>query len=78
MSNSLNPDQTRHYVGPNLCPKCLSRVSADDTSTQRVNHLFSGYNIRCFSMDIWYHTLCIKHISKNQMAILKSILAIKI
>ena len=39
MSNSLNPDQARHFVGPDLGPNCLHRLSEDDT--QRVNtHLF--------------------------------------
>ena len=31
MSNSLEPDQARHYVGPELDPNCLQRISADDT-----------------------------------------------
>ena len=29
-SNSLDPDQDRHYVGPGLGPNCLQRLSADD------------------------------------------------
>ena len=36
MSNSLDPDQARHFVGPDLDPNCLRRLSADDTSRQRV------------------------------------------
>ena len=35
MSNSLDPDQARRFVGPDLCPNCLQRLSADDTSRQR-------------------------------------------
>ena len=35
MSNSLDPDQARHYVGPDLGQNCLQRLSADDTSTLR-------------------------------------------
>ena len=30
MSNSLNPDQDRHFVGLDLGPNCLQRLSADD------------------------------------------------
>ena len=30
VSNSLDPDQDRHYVGPDLGPNCLQRLSADD------------------------------------------------
>ena len=32
MSNSLDPDQDRHFVGPDLDPNCLQRLSADDKS----------------------------------------------
>ena len=35
--NSLDPDQTRHLVGPNLYPSCVHRLSADDTGIHRVN-----------------------------------------
>ena len=29
VSNSLDPDQVRHVVGPDLGPNCLQRLSAD-------------------------------------------------
>ena len=29
MSKSLDPDQARHFVWPDLSPKCLQRLSAD-------------------------------------------------
>ena len=32
VSNSLDPDQARHYVGPGLGPNCLQRLSTEDTS----------------------------------------------
>ena len=35
MSNSLDPDQTQRFVGPDLGPNCLPRLSADDTGRQR-------------------------------------------
>ena len=31
VSNSLDPDQVRHFVGPGLDPNCLQKLSADDT-----------------------------------------------
>ena len=31
VSNSLDPDQARHSVRPDLGPNCLQRLSADDT-----------------------------------------------
>ena len=31
MSNSLDPDQAQQFVGPDLGPNCLRRLSADDT-----------------------------------------------
>ena len=30
VSNSLDPDQARHFVGPDLGPKCLQRLSVDN------------------------------------------------
>ena len=30
VSNSLDPDQARHFVRPDLGPNCLQRLSADD------------------------------------------------
>ena len=31
MSNSLDPDQARQNVGPDLVPNCLKKLSADNT-----------------------------------------------
>ena len=31
VSNSLDPDQALSFLGPDLCPNCLQRLSADDT-----------------------------------------------
>ena len=30
VSNSLDPDQAGHFVGPDLVPNCLQRLSADN------------------------------------------------
>ena len=32
MSSSLDPDQDRYSVGPDLGPNCLQRLTADDLS----------------------------------------------
>ena len=32
VSNSLDPDQALHFVGPDLGPNCLQKLSEDDTS----------------------------------------------
>ena len=32
VSNSLDPDQARHFVWPDLGPNCLLRLLTDDTS----------------------------------------------
>ena len=34
VSNSLDPDQARHFVGPDLGQNYLQRISADNTSRQ--------------------------------------------
>ena len=41
MSNSLDLDQARHFVGPDLGPNCLQRLSADDTCRQSFLHSHS-------------------------------------
>ena len=37
VSNSLNPDQARRFVGLGLVSSCLQKLSADDTGRQRIN-----------------------------------------
>ena len=34
VSNSLDPDQTQHFVGPDLGLNCLQGLSAEDTRRQ--------------------------------------------
>ena len=41
VSNSLDPDQARPYVGPDLGPNCLYRLSADDTRVDGKELIFS-------------------------------------
>ena len=41
MSNSLDLDQARHFVEPDLGPNCLQRLTADDTCRQSVLHSHS-------------------------------------
>ena len=42
MSNSLDPDQARRIVGPDLGPNCLPSLSEDDTGRQRVKYLLKS------------------------------------
>ena len=39
MSISLDPEQARYFVGPDLDPNCLERLSAEDTNRQGVKAL---------------------------------------
>ena len=41
VTNSMGPDQARHFVGLDLGPNCLQRLSTDDTSRQRVTQWLS-------------------------------------
>ena len=36
VSNSLDPDQAGLFIGPDLSPNCLQKISADNISRQRV------------------------------------------
>ena len=40
VSNSLEPDQARNYVGPDVGPNCLQRLSAADTNRQTSADIF--------------------------------------
>ena len=40
VSNGLDPDQDRRYVGPDLGPSCLQRLSADDRTPARKEFRF--------------------------------------
>ena len=43
MSNSLDSDQARHFVRPDLGPNCFQKLSADETIRQRVNKLYNSF-----------------------------------
>ena len=42
VSNSLDPDQAQHFVGPDPRPNCLQMLSADDTCKQRGRGIQKG------------------------------------
>ena len=43
MSNSLAPDQARHFIGFDMGSNCLQRLSADDTKWIKLNILLSFF-----------------------------------
>ena len=44
----MDPDQARCFVGPDLGPNCLQRLSADNTSRQRYQNLIGWLIIDCY------------------------------
>ena len=50
MSDSLDPDQDRCSVGPDLGPNCLQKLSGDNTSRRRVKtiRIETVYHSRVF------------------------------
>ena len=57
MSNSLVPDQARHFVGPDLDPNCLQRLSADDTGSLKTRvkvRIFDG-DFRDSESSVWIY-----------------------
>ena len=59
MSNSLDPDQARRFVGPDLGPNCLPRLSADDTGRQRVKRMLHECQVlidnSVLRVTVWHH-----------------------
>ena len=45
MSNGLGPDKARQNVGPDLVPNHFQKLSADDTSMQRVKDTGMDYKL---------------------------------
>ena len=45
MSNGLDPDEARRFVGPDQGPNCLQRLSADNTGRQRVTPKQNSENV---------------------------------
>ena len=43
MSNSLDPDQALHFVGPDVGPDCLQRLSEDDKSSYACKELIGDF-----------------------------------
>ena len=46
MSNSFDLDQARHFVGPDLGPNCLQKLSADDTSSTHIKKIKTELHAR--------------------------------
>ena len=58
VSNRLDPDHDLHFVGPDLGPNCLQKLSADDTSRQKIiiTHADASGGTRS---KIWYESSCV-------------------
>ena len=56
VSNSLDPDQARHFVWPVLDLNCLQKLSADDT--KRMSNGFDPDQDRHSVAMIWVQTVC--------------------
>ena len=56
MSNSLDPDQARHFVGPDLGPNSLQKISADHTSRHAL--VSSGARDNSFGLSLYILCVC--------------------
>ena len=45
MSNSLDPDQDQHSVGPYLDSKCLQRLSTEKESYHKQDYMCKFHNL---------------------------------
>ena len=53
MSNSLDSDQVRHFVGPDLGPNCLQRLSADGSSRHYIGLPFPNGAVCCCVLEAY-------------------------
>ena len=58
-SNSLYPDQARHFVRPDLDPNSLQRLSADDTSFVTLLPVYANVKNALLKLIQQTHTLFI-------------------
>ena len=59
MSNSLGPDQARHFVGPDLGPNGLQRLSVDHTRGKELNdNLYKKILIRPYFESLFNVLVC--------------------
>ena len=56
VSNSLDPDQARHFVGPDLGPNFLQRLSADDIRRQRVD-IVRSLSVQMFTVNTKFQSI---------------------
>ena len=77
MSNSLDSDQARHFVGPDLGPNCLQRLSADNTSRQRDFKKSTSLCLNTAEPYISQGTETLVHIVKSKKAFLQGVISIK-
>ena len=49
---SLDSDQARPYVGPDLGPNCLQRLSADNWRWEIVYSFFASSNFYCLLINV--------------------------
>ena len=54
VSNSLDADQTRHFVGSDLGPNSLQMLPADDTSKQRVEVGVVFGKVNCSNISFYF------------------------
>ena len=67
MSNSLDSDQARCFVRPDQSQNSLQRLSADDTSRQRINPSQTEYFYAVRDCGISGHTHFLAHLSRKLM-----------
>ena len=54
MSNGLDPDQGRHFVGPDLGPNCMLRLLGDDkVAASMLRVKIVNFKNRLFHCKIW-------------------------
>ena len=46
VANSLDQDQARHFVGPDLGPSCLEKFSADDNKKSTSREMVGKRNLQ--------------------------------
>ena len=73
MSNSLGPDQARHFVWPDLGPNCLQKVSAGKELNIALCSRYKYQNLRSWSMVHCTDSTCIYPSISNRIKLANNV-----
>ena len=81
MSNSLDQDQDQRFVGPDLGPNCLQKLSTADSKTN-VKYIYAQDSSRSNGHSVWaiilFHAWCMLAVGASWHCLLANVISTKL